>query len=85
MLAGTHGFLDPHYSQTGQFDSAADGYAVGLSAPSWPLGLPTCVAASLLLSVSPRTRTRTRARAHTHTHTHTRGDDADGANGESGI
>ena len=33
MLAGTHGFLDPHYSQTGQFDAAADGYAVGLSLP----------------------------------------------------
>jgi len=31
MLAGTHGFLDPHYSQTGQFDAAADGYAVGVT------------------------------------------------------
>jgi len=31
MLAGTHGFIDPHYSQTGQFDASADGYAVGVT------------------------------------------------------
>lgn len=30
-LAGTHGFIDPHYSQTGQFDASADGYAVGVT------------------------------------------------------
>jgi len=31
MLAGTHGFLDPHYSQTGKYDRACDGYAVGVT------------------------------------------------------
>jgi len=30
-LAGTHGFLDPHYSQTGKYDRACDGYAVGVT------------------------------------------------------
>ena len=31
MLAGTHGFIDPHYSQTGKYDTSADGYAVGVT------------------------------------------------------
>ena len=30
-LAGTHGFIDPHYSQTGHYDTSADGYAVGIT------------------------------------------------------
>ncbi|MFN9909253.1 MAG: hypothetical protein ACK56F_24565, partial [bacterium] len=70
MLAGTHGFLDPHYSQTGQFDAAADGYAVGLSLPRAGYGV---LLSRCCQSVSPPTLTQT------HTMTRVRGNDANGA------
>lgn len=31
QLAGTKGFLDPNYMQTGHFDASADGYALGVT------------------------------------------------------
>mmetsp|Transcript_25360 Transcript_25360/g.60350 ORF Transcript_25360/g.60350 Transcript_25360/m.60350 type:complete len:594 (+) Transcript_25360:421-2202(+) len=31
QLAGTNGFIDPNYIQTGHFDASADGYALGVT------------------------------------------------------
>jgi len=31
MVAGTHGFIDDYYQNTGKFDASADGYAMGVA------------------------------------------------------
>ena len=33
QLAGTAGFLDPNYQQTGYFDASCDGFALGVVKP----------------------------------------------------